>query len=48
MGAVICYDSTDVNNFGNVETWLTEFRSKAKEDAPIILVATKKDLVHEK
>ena len=48
MGAVICYDCTDVNNFGNAETWLTEFRSKAKEDAPLILVATKKDLVNEK
>lgn len=45
MGAVVCYDCTDQTTFDNAETWMKEFRLKAREGAPIILAANKKDLL---
>jgi len=47
MGAVICYDCLDELTFKNAETWITEFCAKARENAPMILVATKKDMINE-
>ena len=43
MGAIVCYDCLDDKSFDNAESWLSEFRTKSKEDSPIVLVATKKD-----
>ena len=45
MGAIVCYDSLDEKSFVNADTWISEFRLKAKEDAPVVLVATKIDLL---
>ena len=47
MGAVISYDCLDERTLLNAETWMTEFSAKAKENAIMILVATKKDLANE-
>jgi len=47
MGAIVCYDCMDENTFNNAETWMVEFGSKAKDDAPMILVANKKDMFTE-
>ena len=43
MGAVVCYDCTDPESLRNAETWLKNFKEKAKPDAPKVLVATKRD-----
>ena len=43
MGAVVCYDCTDLESFRNAETWMKDFEEKAKADAPKVLVACKKD-----
>ena len=47
MGAVVCYDCTDPESLRNAETWLKDFKEKAKPDAPKVLVACKKDKYNE-
>ena len=47
MGAVVCYDCTDHDSLRNAETWLKDFKEKAKADAPRVLVSCKKDLYDE-
>ena len=47
MGAIVCYDSLDENSFRNSEQWMTEFQTKARNDAPMVLAATKKDLIND-
>ena len=44
MGAIICFDSEKVQSLKSVKTWIKDFRDKAKEGAPILLVATKQDM----
>ena len=43
MGAVVCYDCTDPESLRNAETWLKNFKEKAKPDAPKVLVSCKRD-----
>lgn len=45
MGAVVCYDCLDMESFKNADTWMTEFSTKARPNAPMILVANKKDKI---
>lgn len=47
MGAIICYDCTDENSFKSSDSWLTEFRQAARENAPMVLVANKSDLLND-
>lgn len=44
MGAIICFDCTSDQSLKNVKNWIKDFREKAKQGAPILLVATKQDL----
>ena len=44
MGAIICFDCTSEQSLKNVKNWIKDFREKAKQGAPILLVATKLDL----
>ena len=44
MGAVICFDSQNMTALKNIQTWIKDFREKARDGAPILLVATKQDL----
>jgi len=44
MGAIICYDCTDEQTLFNVKQWIHDFRERARQGAPILLVATKDDL----
>ena len=48
MGAIVVYDVTDENSFDSVSHWIEEFRTKAPQGAPIVLVANKQDLYDEK
>ena len=48
MGAVVVYDVTDAATFESATHWIEEFRTKAKQGAPIILAANKMDLYNEK
>jgi GTPase SAR1 family protein len=41
MGAIVVYDVTDENSFDSVSHWIEEFRTKAPQGAPIVLVANK-------
>lgn len=43
-GAFITYDITNKQSFENVESWLTELKSKADQDVVIFLVGNKIDL----
>ena len=45
-GVIICYDITRKNSFDNVDKWLDDFKSKADEDAVILLIGNKNDLNH--
>ena len=47
MGGIVCYDCTDMKSFENAETWLSEFKEAARENAPIMLIANKCDLKEE-
>lgn len=44
LGAIICYDCTNEESLRNAKQWIEDFREKAREGAPILLVATKDDL----
>ncbi len=44
MGAIICYDCTSEVTFNNLNQWIGDFRDKAPQGAPILIVATKEDL----
>ena len=45
MGAIVCYDPFDEPSFRNTDTWMSEFVAKARDGAPMVLSATKKDIV---
>ena len=47
MGAIVCYDSLEEPTWRNTETWMSEFQTKAKDGAPMVLCATKKDLIND-
>ena len=44
MGAIICFDCTVEQSLKSITRWIKDFREKAKQGAPILLVATKYDL----
>lgn len=44
QGIILCYDSTDLKTFKNVENWLKQIHEHANPDVNIFLVATKSDL----
>ena len=48
MGAIVVYDVTDENTFDSASHWIEEFRTKARQGAPIILAANKMDIYDEK
>lgn len=43
-GVIICYDITRKATFDNVDKWLDDFKSKADDDAVILLIGNKNDL----
>ena len=45
QGAIICYDCTNISSYKNVKGWIKDFREKAKQGAPIMIVANKVDLM---
>ena len=44
MGSIICFDSGSEQSLLNLKGWVKDFREKAMEGAPILIVATKADL----
>ena len=44
MGSIICFDSCSEQSLLNLKGWVKDFREKAIEGAPILIVATKADL----
>ena len=47
-GVLIVYDITKKNTFENVDKWLNDFKMKCDEDAAIIIVGNKSDLINER
>ena len=47
VGALIVYDITNNRSFLNVESWMTEIRSKGPPGMVILLVGNKSDLADE-
>ena len=47
-GVLIVYDITRKNTFDNVDKWLNDFKMKCDEDAAIIIVGNKSDLIQER
>ena len=47
VGALIVYDITNNRSFLNVETWMTELKSKGPPGMVILLVGNKSDLADE-
>ena len=43
MGAIICYDCGNEASLENVHSWVKDFREKAMQGAPVLLVSTKAD-----
>ena len=48
MGAIVCYDCTDEESLINAKQWIFDYREKARQGAPVLLVATKDDLSSQK
>ena len=44
MGAIICFDITSEQSLKSAKNWIKDFRDKARQGAPVLLVATKQDL----
>ena len=47
-GVLIVYDITKKNTFENVDKWLNDFKMKSDEDAAIVIVGNKSDLINER
>ena len=47
-GVLIVYDITRKNSFDNVDKWLNDFKMKSDEDAAIVIVGNKSDLINER
>ena len=47
-GVLIVYDITRKNTFDNVDKWLNDFKMKSDEDAAIVIVGNKSDLINER
>jgi Ras-related protein Rab-1A len=41
---IVCYDTTDINTFNNVDKWLDEINKHASKSVILVLSATKSDL----
>ncbi|KAJ5070768.1 ras-related protein rabd2a-like [Anaeramoeba ignava] len=44
-GIMLIYDVTDQDSFDNIKTWIKDIQEKAPDDANIMLIGTKIDLV---
>ena len=47
-GVVIVYDICRKKSFENIDKWINDFKSKADEDAVILLIGNKSDLIKER
>ena len=47
-GVLIVYDITRKNSFENVDKWLNDFKMKSDDDAVIVIVGNKSDLINER
>ena len=47
-GVLIVYDITRKSSFDNVDKWLNDFKMKSDEDAAIVIVGNKSDLINER
>ena len=47
-GVIIVYDVCRKKSFENVDKWISDFKSKADEDAVILLIGNKSDLVNQR
>ena len=45
VGAILVYDLIRKNTFDHCVTWLQEFKMQAKENAKILLLGNKSDLI---
>jgi len=43
-GVILCYAVNDRDSFMHIESWMEQIKNSPSKDAPIVLVATKKDL----
>lgn len=46
LGAVIVFDCSEPTTFKRVSTWATEVRSYVQKEIPIIIAASKSDLIN--
>ena len=44
-GAIVVFDLSNRHSFSNISTWLSAFRSSAGDDALVVIVGNKNDLV---
>ena len=47
-GVIIVYDVCRKKSFENVDNWINDFKSKADEDAVILLIGNKSDLINQR
>ncbi|KAJ3423597.1 ras-related protein rab11 [Anaeramoeba flamelloides] len=46
VGALVVYDTTNYDSFGNINNWLTELKENSNENIVVMLVGNKIDLVN--
>ena len=47
-GVIVVYDVCRKNTFENIDKWINDFKSKADEDAVILLIGNKNDLIDQR
>ncbi len=47
-GVIVVYDVCRKNTFENIDKWINDFKSKADEDAVILLIGNKNDLIEQR
>lgn len=47
-GAIVIYDISRKSSFDNVDNWIDDFKSKADDDAIVLLVGNKNDLIDQR
>lgn len=47
-GVIIVYDICKKKSFENIDRWINDFKAKADEDAVILLIGNKSDLIEER
>ena len=47
-GVIVVYDVCRKKSFENVDRWISDFKSKAEEDAVILLIGNKSDLINQR